>query len=200
MSNAASRLIPQAFFRRDALEVAGDLLGMLIRCDRVVLRITEVEAYRWPGDSANHGRFGLTPRNAALWGPCGRAYVYTCYGMHHLLNLVTGRRGEAAAVLIRACEVIAGSEVVARRRAGQIGPSALAGPGRVGAALGLDPTWSHHPVYRRGGLEVRYGDRPVAIVRGPRVGIGYADLRDRAAPWRLAEAGSRWVSHRRGLR
>ena len=69
-----------------------------------MLRITETEAYRWPSDSASHNRFGRTARNAAMWGPGGRAYVYLCYGIHQMLNIVTDREDEASAVLIRACE------------------------------------------------------------------------------------------------
>ena len=93
------RLLPRQFYARDALDVARDLLGQEIWHGRVGLRITEVEAYRYPDDTANHSRAGLTARNAAMWGPPGRAYVYLCYGLHQLLNLVTNREGEAAAVL-----------------------------------------------------------------------------------------------------
>lgn len=189
------RLFPRRFYARDALAVARDLLGMLLRRGRVVLRITEVEAYR-PNDTANHGRFGLTPRNRALWGPPGHAYVYTCYGVHQLLNLVTGRDGEPAAVLIRSAEPVAGLEVVRRRRGGREGPVLLTGPGKVGAALSLDPSWNHHPVYAPGALEVRRGEPPHRILAGPRVGVGYAEPGHRDAPWRLAAAGTRWVSHR----
>jgi DNA-3-methyladenine glycosylase len=179
--------------------VARDLLGCHLRRDAVTLRITEVEAYRWPDDSANHCRAGRTKRNAPMWGPPGRAYVYLCYGIHHLLNLVTNRDGEGAAVLIRACEPIDGLDLVRTRRGGKEGPVLLTGPGKVGAALGLDGTWSHHPVTEAGGLEARVGSPPGAILRGPRVGIGYADPADIAAPWRLAAADTRWVSARRGL-
>jgi DNA-3-methyladenine glycosylase len=89
-------LFPLSFYARDALEVAADLLGALLCCGQVVLRIAEVEAYRWPDDTANHGRHGCTSRNEALWGPPGRAYVYLCYGIHHLFNVVTGEDGQAA--------------------------------------------------------------------------------------------------------
>jgi DNA-3-methyladenine glycosylase len=127
-----------AFYARDALGVARDLLGALIvrrTADGVVaLRITETEAYRHPDDSANHCRAGRTRRNWAMWGPPGHAYVYVCYGLHAMLNLVTGRDGEGAAVLIRAAEVVAGLELVqARRGTATLDPAALlAGPGKVG--------------------------------------------------------------------
>ena len=182
------------FYARDALEVARELLGCHLRRGAVTLRITEVEAYRWPGDTANHCRAGRTARNAPMWGPPGHAYVYLCYGVHHLLNLVTNADGQGAAVLIRACEPIEGLQTVAERRGGKRGPVLLTGPGKVGAALGLDTSWSHHPVYEPGGLEVWWAPPPAEILVGPRVGIDYADPRDVAAPWRLAAGGTRWVT------
>lgn len=194
------RLLPRSFYAREALTVARDLLGMRLCRGGVVLRITEVEAYRWPGDTACHGRFGRTPRTGALWGPPGRAYVYTCYGLHQLLNLVTGRDGEAAAVLIRACEPLAGLELIRRRRGNKSGPVSLTGPGKVGAALALDTSWNHVPVYSAGGLEVREGGAPARILVGPRVGVEYAQPDHRALPWRLAAADTAWVSQPRSLR
>ena len=193
-----SKPLPQAFYERDALVVAEELLGMHIHHGEVVLRITEVEAYRHPGDTANHCRMGRTKRNAPMWGPGGHAYVYLCYGMHNMLNLVTGRDGEGAAVLIRACEPVRGHERILERRASKrLSPVLLTGPGKVGSALELDTSFSGQPLYRaRGGLSVREGQAPSAIVRGPRVGIGYATPADQAAPWRLAVAGSPWVSAR----
>ena len=179
--------------------MARDLLGCHLQRDDVTLRITEVEAYRWPDDTANHCRAGRTKRNAPMWGPPGRAYVYLCYGIHHLLNLVTNPKGQGAAVLIRACEPVAGLQTVRARRGGKEGPVLLTGPGKVGAALGLDTTWSDHPLTAPGGLEVREGTAPAKVLSGPRVGIDYAQASDIAAPWRLAIADSRWVSARAGL-
>jgi DNA-3-methyladenine glycosylase len=192
-------LLPQSFFARDALDVAVDLVGRHLVHGDVVLRITEVEAYRFPGDTANHCRAGRTARNAPMWGPPGRAYVYLCYGIHQMLNLVTNRDDEGAAVLIRAAEPVAGLEIVQQRRGGMSGPALLAGPGRVGAALGLDASFNHHPLYEPGGLELREGTPPSTLLHGPRVGVDYASEADRLAPWRLAEAGSAWVSHRKTL-
>lgn len=193
-------LLPRDFYARDSLEVAADLLGALLYRDQVVLRITEVEAYRWPEDTANHGRHGRTRRNAALWGPAGRAYVYLCYGIHHLFNVATGEEGQAAAVLIRACEPVAGFELIQQRRGGhQLGPNLLAGPGKVGAALGLDLSWNHHPLYEPGELEIREGTRVKVCLVGPRVGISYASFEHRDAPWRLAMPNNPWVSCRSQL-
>lgn len=193
--------LPLQFFARDVLEVAPALLGQHLVRDEVVLRITEVEAYRWPGDTACHARAGRTGRNDALWGPPGRAYVYLCYGIHSMLNVVTGADGEAQAVLVRACEPVLGLEVVrARRGAKTPGPSLLAGPGKVGQALGLDPGWSGHALHLPGGLTVCAGAAPAAVAVGPRVGIDFAEAEHRALPWRFADAGSRWVTRRAELR
>lgn len=193
--------LPQAFYARDALVVARDLLGKLIEREAVVLRITEVEAYRWPDDTANHCRMGRTERNAVMWGPPGLAYVYLCYGMHNMLNLVTGAEGEGAAVLIRACEPVAGvAEILARRKATKVRPALLTGPGKVGQALGLDRQWSYHPLFEAGGLCVHDAPPVREIVAGPRVGIDYASAADREAPWRLAVAGTGFVSVPGGLR
>ncbi|MEZ6196243.1 MAG: DNA-3-methyladenine glycosylase [Planctomycetota bacterium] len=104
------------FLARDALAVALELPGMRLRRGAVELEITEVEAYRHPDDSANHCRAGRTARNAAMWGDPGHAYVFLCYGIHHLLNVVCQGPGEGAAVLVRAARPVAGLEIVRRRR------------------------------------------------------------------------------------
>jgi len=194
------RPLPLRFFARDVLEVATALLGQHLHRDEVVLRITEVEAYRWPGDTACHARSGRTDRNAAIWGPPGRAYVYLCYGVHNMLNVVTGADGEAQAVLIRACEPVEGLEMIRTRRGGKTGPALLAGPGKVGQALDLDPSWSHHALDASGGLTLCAGSAPEAMAVGPRIGIDYAEPEHVALPWRFADAGSQWVTHRKALR
>lgn len=166
----------------------------------MVLRVTETEAYKWPPDTACHAKAGRTPRTEPLFGPPGRAYVYLCYGIHNLLNLVTGDDGQAQAVLIRACEPVGGLDVVVQRRGGRRGPASLDGPGKVGQALGLDTTWSNHDVTAPTGLEVGPGTPPQGLLAGPRIGIDYALPEHRDLPWRFAEADSRWVGHRKSLR
>ncbi len=193
-----SSLIPTSFYARDTRIVARELLGKGLRHGGVLLRITETEAY-CPDDTANHCRAGRTVRNAAMWGPPGRAYVYLCYGLHQMLNLVTEADGVGAAVLIRACEPLEGLEVIGERRGGRSGPALLTGPGKVGQALALDRSWCHHPLDEPGGLEVLDAPAPEGVLVGPRIGIGYASAEHGAAPWRFAVAGSPWVSHRKGL-
>jgi DNA-3-methyladenine glycosylase len=200
MAQDSSQVLPQSFYARDALEVAPELLGKLVSHAGVVLRISEVEAYRHPGDSASHCRMGRTARNAPMWGPGGHAYVYLCYGMHQMLNLVTNDEGEGAAVLIRSCEPVSGHASIAQRRAGITGPAALNGPGKVGAALALDASCSGLPLFEpHGALTVLDAPAPSHWLVGPRVGIGYATPEHQRLPWRFALAGSLWVSHRKTL-
>jgi DNA-3-methyladenine glycosylase len=196
-----SELVPESFYRRDVLEVAPELIGKLFRRGSVILRITEVEAYR-DDDSACHARFGVTERTKPLFGPPGRAYVYLCYGLHYMLNVVAHLPGKAGAVLIRSAEPAAGLLTIQRRRSkkGERGPVLLTGPGKVGAALGLDLRFNHHPLFEGGGLELLEGEAPAKLVVGLRVGIDYANDRDRLAPWRWAAGDTAWVSVRKSLR
>jgi DNA-3-methyladenine glycosylase len=196
----SGRLIPQAFYLRPAAEVARDLLGMHLRRDEVLLRITEVEAYCGPEDSASHCRFGRTARNAPMWQAGGIAYVFFCYGVHHMLNIVTGPEDQGSAVLIRSCEPVKGTEIVkARRGVAREGPMLLNGPGKVAQALGIDLSFNGHPLHKAGGLELREGAAPSSILQGPRIGVPYARPEHQSAPLRFAIADSPWVSQRKGL-
>jgi DNA-3-methyladenine glycosylase len=187
------------FFERDALELAPDLLGCILATDDGVrVRITETEAYR-PDDTACHAFRGETPRNAPMFGQAGRAYVYMTYGIHHMLNVVADRPGTPAAVLIRAAEPVEGLDAIRARRDGREGPALLDGPGKLTAALGIDRAHNTLDLLGDGPLRLEAGTRPERIATGPRIGIQYADPRDVTAPWRFADADSRWVSHRRKL-
>ncbi|MBP7617500.1 MAG: DNA-3-methyladenine glycosylase [Geothrix sp.] len=176
------------------------LLGQLLVRAEVTLRITEVEAYGGPGDSASHARHGRTARNAPMWGPPDRAYLYFCYGMHWMLNVVTGPEGEASAVLIRGAEVVTGLDtVLVRRKAARATPLLCAGPGKVAQALGLDRAFDGHDLLSPGGLELRPGTPPTSILAGPRLGIGFATPEDQARPWRYADSCSSAVLRKREL-
>lgn len=179
---------------------ARSLLGRLLVREGVLLRITEVEAYGGPEDSASHARHGRTARNAPMWGPPGHAYLYFCYGMHWMLNVVTGPEGEASAVLIRGAEVVAGLDTVLRRRnAAKATPRLCAGPGKVAQALGLDKTFDGHDLLAPGGLELRTGTPPARILAGPRLGIAFATAGDQARSWRFADGDSLAVLQRNNL-
>lgn len=154
--------IPQDFFDRPTLEVARELLGKLL-CRQVDgrtlrFRIAEVEAYDGPEDKACHAHRGMTPRNEVMFGPAGRWYVYLCYGMHWMLNAVTGPVDFPAAVLVRGCLEVAG-------------------PGRLTKALGIDRGQDRATIARSAGLWVEHDgfEAPEAEVEcTPRIGIGYA--------------------------
>jgi DNA-3-methyladenine glycosylase len=117
--------LPAEFADRDATEVAPDLLNKLMRVHGHVARIVEVEAYT-RDDPASHSFRGITARNAVMFGPAGRWYVYFIYGMHHCVNLVTGAEGDGQAVLVRSV-VIDG-----------IDAHTTTGPGRLTRVLGID--------------------------------------------------------------
>lgn len=172
-------------------EAARGLLGCELVRDEVVLRIVEVEAYAGPEDTASHARHGRTARNAPMWGAPGRTYLYFCYGMHWMLNVVAGPEGVASAVLIRGAEVLAGMDtVLARRRAAHSSAQLCAGPGKVAQALGLGREFDDHDLLRGEGLHLRPGAAPGAILCGPRVGIDFATESDRLRPWRFALSGN----------
>lgn len=119
-------------------EVAPRLLGARLRHGAVTVRITEVEAYGGADDAASHAFRGRTARNAAMFGEAGLLYCYFVYGMHHCCNVVTGSRGEGAAVLLRAGQVVRGEDLARSRRDGASARDLARGPARLSRALGLD--------------------------------------------------------------
>lgn len=194
LSFEKSTILAPDFCQIDALDLAPLLLGKYLRRDDVALQITEVEAYR-PNDSACHGRFGVTARTAPVFGPGGHAYVYLCYGLHNMLNVVADKEGVGAAVLIRSCAPVSGLETIQQRRGVKTEkPVLLSGPGKVGQALGLSTEWSNHPLFTPGGLELLNGPKPEKMLIGPRVGIEYASPEHVSALWRFAIADTPWIS------
>jgi len=169
-----------------AVEVAPRLLGALLRHQgdggAVTVRLTEVEAYAGQHDPGSHAFRGHTRRNQVMFGPPGRLYVYFTYGMHHCCNVVVGSEGEAAAVLLRAGEVVEGQEL-ARVRRPRAGDRDLArGPARLCRTLGLDLRHNGADL-AAGPLLLRLGDPVVEdrIATGPRVGLRAAA----DSPWRF---------------
>ncbi len=180
--------LPTDFFDRSVHEVAPDLVGVTLLVDGVGGVIVEVEAYDHE-DPAAHGYRGRTERNASMFGPPGRAYVYRSYGIHWCLNFVCEPEGVASAVLIRALEPTTGLDAMRARR-GLDEPRLLcSGPGRLCQALAVtreqDGLRLDRPPFE---LLPREGDPEIAV--GPRVGITQAAER----PWRYALAGSKWIS------
>ena len=173
---------------------ARGLLGCTLSAGGVTLRITEVEAYGGTSDPASHAYRGRTRRNAVMFGPAGYAYVYFTYGMHWCMNVVTGPEGEAAAVLLRAGEVIGGLDVARARRPAVRRDADLArGPARLCATLGLDGSAYGQYLLADGPVRLAPPPTPVSatdIAAGPRVGV--ADGKD--VPWRCWIAGHPTVS------
>lgn len=170
---------------------ARGLLGCHLVAGEVRLRLTEVEAYAGPEDSASHARHGRTPRNAPMWGPPGRLYLYLCYGMHWMVNVVTGPEGQASAVLVRGAEVVEGLDVVLARR-GRTRPSKdlLNGPGKVAQALGLrGPCPDLDLLDPDSPLRLEPGEGPLDGEAGPRIGIAFASPADQARCWRFVGKG-----------
>jgi len=192
-------VLTRRFFSRDPVTVARALLGKkLVReldGDRMSGMVTETEAYLGTSDSASHAFRGRTPRNAVMFGPAGVAYIYFVYGMHHLLNVVTGKTGEPSAVLIRALDPLEGVERMEFLR-GRRGRHLADGPAKLCRALGVDTSLNGWDLTRGRALwfETCRTVAPAAINSGPRVGIAYARQEDQRAPlrfWVKAPAGRR---------
>ena len=167
---------------------APGLLGWTLLADDVGGEIVEVEAYA-PDDPASHSYHGATARNAVMFGPPGRLYVYRSYGMHWCANVVCGPEGEGAAVLVRALRPTRGIEVMRARRGVDDERLLCSGPGRLTQALGItgadDGARLDRPPFR---LLPPAG--PVDVGTTPRVGITKAS----DVPWRYVVRGTPWAS------
>jgi DNA-3-methyladenine glycosylase len=173
-------------FHTHSAKAARMLIGWTLTLDGVGGRIVETEAYHHE-DPASHSFAGPTARNAVMWGPPGRIYVYRSYGIHWCMNLVCGET-PGSAVLIRALEPTQGLDVMIARRGVDDPRRLMNGPGNVCQALGV--TREHDGMrVDRAPFALEPGPA-VGVVVGPRIGISKAvDV-----PWRFGEAGSRFVS------
>ena len=169
-------------YRRDAVTMAKALLGMTL-CRRLddgaVLRarIIETEAYFGEEDSACHAHKGRTPRTDVMYSSGGYAYVYLCYGMHDMLNVVTGPADHPEAVLIRGVE-------------------GASGPGRVTKAMRVTRDLNRENLAESDRLWIETDGVTLRFKATPRIGIGYASKRDQSRRWRFVamEAHGRSVS------
>lgn len=184
------RLPLEFYTRTDVVQIARELLGKVLVTEfdgqKTAGLITETEAYRAPDDRASHA-YGnrRTPRTEIMFQEGGRAYVYLCYGIHHLFNVVTAPENQAHAVLIRALEPIEGLEIMKARR-GNVGKKRLTiGPGALAQAMGLKTGFSGQSLVAPDSFvwieDWKYTDE---IMAGPRIGVDYAG-ECAAWPWRF---------------
>jgi DNA-3-methyladenine glycosylase len=185
-------MLPKSYYLQDdVVALSRDLLGKrLITCiDGIVTGgiIVETEAYRGPDDRASHAYGGRrTPRNEVMYAEGGVAYVYRCYGIHNLFNVVTYREDIPHAILIRAIEPTIGVEYMLRRRKlSTLSKRVAGGPGTLSEALGI--TLSHNRMSLNSDV-IWIEEAPAfcdsKVIAGPRVGVDYAGA-DALLPWRF---------------
>lgn len=162
--------LDKEFFHRDCLEVAPDLVGKIVVSEiggeQVRVRITEIEAYRGEEDTACHAHKGRTKRTEVLYGESGTVYVYLCYGMHWLMNVVTGEKEQPQAVLFRAGED-------------------YEGPARLTKRLGVTGEQNKTSFVTSKVLWIEDDGKRYEYTAAKRVGINYAAKEDIDKPWRF---------------
>ncbi|MEQ1676130.1 MAG: DNA-3-methyladenine glycosylase [Chitinophagaceae bacterium] len=196
------RKLPLNFYRRDdVLQIAKELLGKLLvtRWEGIITygRIVEVEAYNGITDKASHAYGGRrTARNEVMYAAGGVAYVYLCYGIHHLFNVVTNSMETPHAILIRALEPVKGIDEMLRRAGKKkLDHTLTKGPGNVSKAMGIHTRYSSCKLTGRelfiADDGCRYADNE--IVASPRIGVDYAGT-DALLPYRFYIKGNPFVS------
>jgi DNA-3-methyladenine glycosylase len=203
---AKGQVLGNEFYDRDdVITIAKELLGKVLvtNINNVYTSgiITEVEAYKAPEDKASHAYNNRrTPRTEIMFRHGGHAYVYLCYGIHHLFNVVTGPEDSAHAILIRAIEPIDNiEEMMSRRKQTNLHTRLSSGPGTLTLALGIN---RHHSGTNMlaGKTDIWIEDRQIyyeedQIVSTSRIGIDYAEeWKDK--PWRFYIKDSKWISKR----
>jgi DNA-3-methyladenine glycosylase len=196
------KILPRSFYtRRDVIVVARDLLGKILvtNMDNDITAgiIVETEAYNGVVDRASHAYGGKrTPKNEKMYSLGGTAYVYICYGIHNLFNVVTSEEGEPHAVLVRALEPLYGLPVMYKRRIENVKSEVLAsGPGNLGKAMGIG--MQHNGVdLIESNIFIAQADlerNAYEIVAGPRIGMTTAG-EDTLLPYRFYYRGHSSVS------
>lgn len=197
------KLSSSFYDRTDVVQISKDLIGKVLcsKTDGILTagKIVETEAYDGRKDKACHAyRNTRTKRTEVMYGPPGRAYIYLCYGIHHLFNVVTNQEGLADAVLIRALEPLDGKEwMVERRGREHLKPVITNGPGKMSQAMGITTDQNEIDLL---GDRIWIEDReipvtPEDIVASKRIGVDYAG-EDAELPWRFTLSESRWVSQK----
>ena len=200
--NYHMKKLPLSFYRREnVLQIARELLGKLVvTCwngQTTSGRIVEVEAYEGVSDKASHAFGGRrTPRNEIMYAEGGVSYVYLCYGIHHLFNVVTHNKKTPHAILIRALEPVKGIAIMLKRTQKNGGDNTVTrGPGNLSRALGLTVWHSGRSLQHKelfiaaDGFE--YSEKEIAA--SPRIGVDYAG-KDATLPYRFYIKGNLFVS------
>ncbi|QIY90040.1 DNA-3-methyladenine glycosylase [Chryseobacterium gallinarum] len=194
--------LPLSYYSdQDVLFLAQDLLGKVLFTNLngqiTAGIIVETEAYFGIKDKASHAYGGRrTNRTEPLYSHGGISYVYLCYGIHHLFNVVTSVEGDPHAVLVRAIEPLIGKEIMESRRKMPASRAAISsGPGSAAKALGIDQSFNRKDL---GGNEIWIEDHgiqypPEAIVASTRIGVAYAQ-EDALLPWRFFVKNNKYVS------
>jgi DNA-3-methyladenine glycosylase len=193
--------LDQSFYERtNVVKIARDLIGkgLFTHKDGVTTGgiIVETEAYSWKERGCHAFDARKTTRNSVMFENGGLAYVYLCYGLHYMFNVVTNRADVAEAVLIRALEPLQGNEVMQWRRGASANPAHLTtGPGKLAKALGIDKSLNGKSLLANEIWIEDLGQRipPAKIASGPRIGIDYAG-EDAKLPWRFYLRENLWVS------
>lgn len=201
--NDAAKLDVSFYERADVLQVASDLLGKIIvtNFDKTLTaaRIVETEAYNGIVDKASHAYNNRrTARTEIMYGDAGTAYVYLCYGIHHLFNVVTNAKGIPHAVLIRGAEPLYGMKVMLKRTGKiHVDNTLTKGPGNVSKALGI--TTDHTGMSLHGKkifiIDDGYTAHESAISASVRIGVDYAE-EHALLPYRFYVKGNPFVSSR----
>jgi len=185
----------------DTVMLAKALLGCILisKTENQLTKamILETEAYKAPEDKASHAYNNrLTKRTKTMFGHAGHAYIYLCYGIHHMLNVVTGPQGKAHAVLIRAVEPLEGIDTIIKRRNISGGPQLTNGPGKLTSALGITTVLNNMDLLDTKSMVRLQRCRKFEdseIICSPRVGVAYA--KECAHwPWRFRVKESVWTS------
>jgi DNA-3-methyladenine glycosylase len=192
--------LDQSFYdRRDVTKIARELVGKGLftrqggKTSGGIIVETEAYSNRERGCHAYQNR--MTSRNEIMFGEGGHAYVYLCYGIHNLFNVVTNSEDEAEAILIRALEPIEGIQLMKRRMKVENEMRITSGPGKLTRALGIDRSLNGQPLWSRQ-LWLEDLGQTIArdqIVSSPRIGIDYAGP-DALLPWRFTLRNNRWIS------
>jgi len=179
------RLSPSFYLREDVVQISKDLLGKVL-VTNIDGQITsginvETEAYRAPDDKACHAHLNrFTKRTKVMFEKGGTTYIYLCYGIHHLFNIVTAKEGMAHVVLVRAIEPLENIKVMLKRRGFEVlKPQLSAGPGVMSKALGISKRYNGIDM-NQADAEIWIEDHDIkinaeAIIESPRVGIDYAE-------------------------